>query len=88
MFMAVVASILETNPRYTNLIRALRPRMETLMHFLETRLIHVRVDLRRCDAGVPEHLLNLTQVRPAGQQMRGEAVSQSVWTDRGGYAGP
>ena len=38
----------------------------------------VRVDLRRGDVGVAEHLLQRAQVAAAGQQVRGEGVAQRV----------
>ena len=55
-----------------------RPRMKRVMHLLEPRVIDVRVDLRRRDAGVTEHFLHLPQVGPAGQQVRRKAVPQRV----------
>ena len=39
------------------------------------------VDLRGLDAGVPEHLLNQTQVGAAGQEMGCKTVSQAVGAD-------
>ena len=65
----------------------LRPRMELAVHFLEPRLFHVRVDLRRGDAGVAQHFLDLPQVGAAAEQVRGEAVPQRVRTDRVRQAG-
>ena len=56
--------------------------MKLVVHPLQTRLIDMRVDLGRRDAGVPQHLLDLSQVSAAGQQMSCEAVSQRVGTDR------
>ena len=47
--------------------------MELPVDLFEPRLIHVRVDLCGGDAGVPEHLLDLTQVRSTGQYVRGES---------------
>ena len=35
----------------------LRPWVKFLMHLLEPRVVDVRVDLRRGDAGVAQHLL-------------------------------
>ena len=52
------------------------PRMKRRVDLLEPRVVDVRVDLRRGDAGVAEHFLHLPQVGAAGQQMRGEAVAQ------------
>ena len=41
--------------------------MKLPVHPLQPRLIDVRVDLRRGDAGVAEHFLHLPQVGAAGQ---------------------
>ena len=49
--------------------------MELPVDLLQPRLINVCVDLRGRNAGVPEHLLYLPQVRAAGQHMRRETVS-------------
>ena len=57
------------------------------MDFLEPRVVDVRVDLRRRDAGVAEHFLHLPQVGAAGEQVRGEAVAQRVRAQLGGAAG-
>ncbi len=67
--------------------RELRAGMELAVHFLEPRLFHVRVDLRRGDAGVSQQFLDLPQVRTAAEQVRGETVSQRVRTDRVRQAG-
>jgi hypothetical protein len=48
--------------------------MKHLMHLFESRVIHVRIDLRRRDAGMTEHFLHLTQIGPAGQEVRCKAV--------------
>ena len=48
----------------------------------------MRVDLRGGDAGVAEHLLNLPQVGPAGEHVRGEAVPQGVGADLRRRPGP
>src|SRR5213080_1405821 len=42
----------------------------------------MRIALRRGKAGVAEHLLDRTDVRPALQQVGGEGVPKDVWTDR------
>ncbi len=47
---------------------------------------HVRVDLRRRDARVAEHLLQHTQVAAAGEEVRRERVAQRVRTDSLGAA--
>ena len=62
--------------------------MKLPVHPLEPRLIDVRVDLRRGDAGVAEQLLHLPQVGAAGQQVRGKAVPQRVRADVGAGADP
>ena len=41
-------------------------------------LVHVCVALRRRQAGVAQQILDRTQIRAAGQQMRGEGVPQRV----------
>ena len=51
------------------------------MHFLQTRLVDVRVDLRCGDAGVAQHFLDLPQIGSAGKQMRGETMPHGVGTD-------
>src|SRR5687768_3230349 len=49
-----------------------RPRMELLVHFLQTSPRHMRVDLRRRDIRVPEHHLHAAQIGAVLEQMRGE----------------
>ena len=61
--------------------------MKLVVHFLQSRLVYVRVDLRRGNAGVAEQFLHLSQVGSAGQQMRGKAVPQGVRADGGWDAG-
>ena len=56
--------------------------MEAIVDFLQSRLIDVRVDLRRGNAGMAEHFLDLAQVGSAGEQMGRETVSHRVGTDR------
>ena len=51
-----------------------RPRMKRLVDFFKPGVIHVRVDLRRGNARVTEHLLHLPQVGAAGQHVRGKTV--------------
>ena len=51
------------------------------MHRLQPRGVHMRVDLRRGDAGVAEHLLHLAKIGPAAEHMRGETVPQRVRAD-------
>ena len=53
--------------------------MKLAVNFLQAGLVHVRINLRRGDAGVAEHLLNLPQVGAAGEQMRRKAMPDRVW---------
>ena len=53
--------------------------MMQLVHLSETRLINVRVDLRRRNRCVPKHVLNGPNVRTVRKHMRGEAVPQNMW---------
>ena len=55
--------------------------MELAVYGLQPRGIDVRIDLRRGDAGVAQHLLHLPQVGPAGKHVRGETVPHGVGTD-------
>src|SRR2546430_9456556 len=48
------------------------------MHAAQVVPVHVGVELRRCEVGVPQHLLDRPQVRAALEQMSGEAVAQRV----------
>ena len=41
--------------------------MKRVVHLLQPRVVDVRVDLRRRDAGVAEHFLHLPQIGAAGQ---------------------
>src|SRR5690242_8220561 len=40
---------------------------------------YVRVQLRRCQIGMPEHLLDSTEVGASLEKMGGERVAQKVW---------
>ena len=53
----------------------------------QARGIDTSVDLGRRYRGVAEQLLDRAQVRPAFQQMGGEAVAQGVRRDAGGERG-
>ena len=55
---------------------AARMSLEVLV--LEAPVREVRVDLRRRDVGVAEHLLQHAQVAAAGEQVRSERVAQRV----------
>src|SRR3954469_1552057 len=63
------------------------PRVEAVIHGLEARLQHVRVDLRRGQVAVPEHHLDRAQVGAAFEQMRREGVPQRVRAERAGEPG-
>ena len=52
--------------------------MELSMHSLQPLLIDVCVNLRRRNVGVPEHLLNDSQIGAVAEQMRSEAVPQRL----------
>jgi hypothetical protein len=68
----------EIGPKSVLQRRDSRSRMKCGMHFFQPRVIDVRVDLRRGDAGVAEHFLDLPQVGPAGQKVRGEAMPERM----------
>ena len=53
--------------------------METTVNLLQARLIDMRVDLRRCEAGVAQHFLDRTQVGAVAEQMGGKRVTQEMW---------
>ena len=57
--------------------------MELFVYFFQSGVFDVGVNLRRLNAGVTEQFLDLSEVRAAGQQVRGEAVSQAVRADLG-----
>ncbi len=46
-------------------------------------MFDVSIDLRRLDAGVTQHFLNLSQIGAAGQQVSCETVAKAVGTDLG-----
>ena len=48
---------------------------------LESASVHMRVDLCGGDVGMPQQFLDDTQIRAAGQQMRGERMSEHVGMD-------
>src|SRR5205814_684381 len=62
-------------------ILALSSGVKLLVYRLEPRLVDVGIDLRRRDIAVPEQLLDDAQVRPAPDQVRGEAVPKGVRRD-------
>ena len=52
--------------------------VELLVNFFQSFLVNVRINLRCGYIDMSEHLLDASQVGSAGQQMRCEAMSQSV----------
>ena len=52
--------------------------MKLPVRLLQPPRVHMRVNLRRRNIGMPEHLLDDPQIRPALQQMRREGMSQHV----------
>ena len=55
-----------------------RTRVRFEIHLAQPIRRQVGVDLGRTDVGVPEHLLQRTQIAAAGEQMSGERVAQRV----------
>jgi hypothetical protein len=56
----------------------LRPRMIFLMHGPEAVLIDMGINLRGADVAVTEQFLDDAQVRPAADEMGGEAVGATL----------
>ena len=52
--------------------------MKLPVHRFQSLLIHVRINLRGGNVGVPEHLLNDPQISAVAQKMRRETVPQQV----------
>ena len=48
------------------------------MHSFKPLLIDMRIDLRRRNIGVAEHLLNNPQIGPVPEQMRRETMAEKV----------
>ena len=67
--------------------RRSRARVKAVVDIPQTRLEHVRVDLRRREIGVPEHHLDGAQIGAALEQMRRERMPQDVRTERAADAG-
>src|SRR6476660_3395128 len=67
--------------------RYLRPRMELLVNLPQILAVDMRVDLRRRDVRVAEHLLHGAKVGAALQKMRRERMPQGVRRDVLLYAG-
>ena len=55
--------------------------MEALDRRLEPVRLHVGVDLGRRDIGVPEHLLDRSQIGAAGEEMAGKGMPQHMRRD-------
>src|SRR4029079_19703570 len=62
--------------------------MELTMYRSKIFAIHVRIDLRRRDVRVPEHLLDGAEVGAAFEEMGGEGVAEGVRRNRLCDAGP
>ncbi len=74
-------SFLQSSPKVRSIVRrsrSLTPGMKLAVDRLQSRMVHVCVDLRRGHVAVTEQLLHDTQVGPAAKQMRCKAVSQHV----------
>ena len=54
--------------------------MELTMDRLQPRCIDMRVNLRRCDVGVAQEFLHLSEICTAGKQVRCKTVTQGVGT--------
>src|SRR5438874_1146596 len=55
-----------------------RSRMKLPVDCLQALLVHVRVNLRRRNIGVPEHFLDDPEIRAVAEEMGREAVPQQV----------
>ena len=55
--------------------------MKFLVHALQALVVHVGVDLRRCNVSVAEQLLDNAQVCPIAQEVGGKGVPQEVGVD-------
>ena len=52
--------------------------MKLPVHLLQSRAVHMGVDLRGRDIGMAQHRLHRAQIRSAFEQMGGEGMAQSV----------
>ena len=68
-------------PFSSRLIDFFFPRMEPPMRFLEVGDGQMQVTLRRGQGAVPEDLLDMPQVRPVFEQVRGAGVPPDVTGD-------
>ena len=55
--------------------------MKLAVHLAQPLMVQMSVNLGRGDVGMPQHFLDDAQIRPPGQQVRGEAVAQQVRMD-------
>ena len=55
--------------------------MKLPMHGFKPLLIDMRVDLRRGNIGVAQHLLNDPQIGAVPKQMRRETMPEKVWVN-------
>ncbi len=62
--------------------------MELLMNPPQSLMVHVRIDLRRPDIHMAQHFLDAPQIRPAAQQVRGEAMTKRVHSHFRGHPCP
>src|SRR5687768_15274273 len=62
--------------------------MKPVVHLSQSRLQHVRVNLRGGQVGVSEERLDGAEVRAAVEQVCGEGVAQYVGRERPADAGP
>ena len=53
--------------------------MKQGVHFFYVVAIDMRIDLRRCDIGMPKHLLDSTEICAALKQMRCKRMPEHVW---------
>ena len=52
--------------------------MKLSVHRLQPLLIHMRINLRRRNVGMPEHFLDDAQIGAVAEQMRGKTMPQQV----------
>src|SRR5258708_1605979 len=82
--MQMVASVPLRSPKSVRAFRRARPgraRMKRAVHLAQVALGEMCVNLGGRDVAVAEHLLHGAQVGAALEQMRGEAMPQSVRAD-------
>ena len=55
--------------------------MKSRMYFFQPRTIYMRIDLSRRDIGVPEHLLNDTEIGASRQKVCRKTVAKRMGTN-------